>query len=50
MAGLRLERVRKVYPNGFVAVADASFEVADGELLVLVGPSGCGKSTLLRMI
>jgi multiple sugar transport system ATP-binding protein len=31
-------------------VEAASFEVADGELLVLVGPSGCGKSTLLRMI
>ena len=46
----QLDRVRKVYPNGHVAVADASFEVADGELLVLVGPSGCGKSTLLRMI
>jgi len=50
MAGLTLEHVRKVYPNGFVAIDDATFEVADGELLVLVGPSGCGKSTLLRMI
>ncbi len=50
MADVRLEKVRKVYANGHVAVADASFEVADGELLVLVGPSGCGKSTLLRMI
>ena len=50
MAGLELERVRKVYPGGQVAVAGASFAVADGELLVLVGPSGCGKSTLLRMI
>ncbi|NZA28433.1 sn-glycerol-3-phosphate ABC transporter ATP-binding protein UgpC [Luteimonas sp. SJ-92] len=50
MAAVQLERVRKVYPDGFVAVEEASFEVADGELLVLVGPSGCGKSTLLRMI
>jgi multiple sugar transport system ATP-binding protein len=50
MAGVRLEAVRKVYPNGQVAVAGATFEAADGELLVLVGPSGCGKSTLLRMI
>ena len=33
-----------------MAVTGASFEVADGELLVLVGPSGCGKSTLLRMV
>ncbi len=50
MAGLILDRVRKVYPNGQVAVHGASVDVADGELLVLVGPSGCGKSTLLRMI
>ncbi|HST43805.1 MAG TPA: ATP-binding cassette domain-containing protein, partial [Luteimonas sp.] len=50
MAQVRLDSVRKVYPNGFVGVAGATFEIADGELLVLVGPSGCGKSTLLRMI
>jgi multiple sugar transport system ATP-binding protein len=50
MARVVLERLRKVYPGGHVAVAEASFEAADGELLVLVGPSGCGKSTLLRMI
>ncbi len=50
MANVQLERIRKVYPDGHVGVVDASFEVADGERLVLVGPSGCGKSTLLRMI
>jgi multiple sugar transport system ATP-binding protein len=50
MAQVTLDQVRKVYPNGFVGVEGASFDVADGELLVLVGPSGCGKSTLLRMI
>ncbi len=50
MASVQLDQVRKVYDNGQVAVHGASFEVADGELMVLVGPSGCGKSTLLRMI
>ncbi|BCT94031.1 sugar ABC transporter ATP-binding protein [Lysobacter caseinilyticus] len=55
MAQVSLEQVRKVYPAAkgtqpHVAVAGATFDVADGELLVLVGPSGCGKSTLLRMI
>ncbi len=50
MASVQLDCVRKVYDNGQVAVHGASFEVAHGELMVLVGPSGCGKSTLLRMI
>ena len=50
MAGVRFDAVRKVYDNGQVAVHGASFEIADGELMVLVGPSGCGKSTLLRMV
>ena len=50
MALVRLDHVRKEYDNGFVAVHDASFEIPDGEFVVLVGPSGCGKSTTLRMI
>ena len=50
MASVRFDKVHKRYDNGHVAVHGAQFEVADGELLVLVGPSGCGKSTLLRMI
>jgi multiple sugar transport system ATP-binding protein len=50
VAEVTLRSVRKVYSNGHVAIADASFKIADGELLVLVGPSGCGKSTLLRLI
>ena len=50
MAGVVLKHVRKVYPNGVVAIHDLDLHVADGELLVLVGPSGCGKTTTLRMI
>jgi multiple sugar transport system ATP-binding protein len=50
VAEVTLRSVRKVYPNGHVAIDDASFVIRDGELLVLVGPSGCGKSTLLRLI
>jgi multiple sugar transport system ATP-binding protein len=50
MADVQLRELRKVYPDGHVAVAGASLDIVDGELLVLVGPSGCGKSTLLRMV
>ena len=50
MAGVKLDGLRKVYDNGFVAVHGATIDIQDGEFLVLVGPSGCGKSTMLRMI
>jgi len=50
MAGVRLEAVNKIYPNGFHAVKDVDLECADHEFMVLLGPSGCGKTSLLRMI
>jgi multiple sugar transport system ATP-binding protein len=50
MARVELDKINKVYDNGFHAVHDLSIDVADGEFLVLVGPSGCGKSTALRMV
>lgn len=50
MAGVRVVKIKKVYPGGVVAVHQASLEIADREFVVLVGPSGCGKSTFLRMI
>src|SRR5919205_2175047 len=50
MARIVLENVTKVYGNDVVAVDDVSFEIGDGEFMVLVGPSGCGKSTILRIL
>ena len=50
MANVSLEKVNKVYENGFHAVKDMSLDIADGEFMVLVGPSGCGKTTALRMV
>jgi multiple sugar transport system ATP-binding protein len=50
MATVSMDKVNKVYPNGFHAVKDFSLGIGDGEFMVLVGPSGCGKTTALRMI
>jgi multiple sugar transport system ATP-binding protein len=50
MAGLSLQNVSKVHPNGVAAVADFSLVIPDGQFTVLVGPSGCGKTTTLRLI
>lgn len=47
---LKIEHLRKVYPNGVVALNDVNFSVEDGEFLAIIGLSGSGKSTLLRCI
>jgi multiple sugar transport system ATP-binding protein len=50
MCPVTLEKLTKVYPNGYEAVHEFDLEVADGEFMVLVGPSGCGKTTAMRMV
>ncbi|MBS1883124.1 MAG: sn-glycerol-3-phosphate ABC transporter ATP-binding protein UgpC [Actinobacteria bacterium] len=50
MGRLVLDKVRKQYGDGVVAVKGLDIDVADGEFLVLLGPSGCGKTTALRMV
>jgi len=50
MARLEMTGVRKVYPNGWLAVPELDLAIEDGEFFVLIGPSGCGKSTVLRIV
>ena len=49
MVAINIDRFVKRYGN-FEVVHDISFDIKEGEFLVLVGPSGCGKSTILRMV
>jgi phosphonate transport system ATP-binding protein len=47
---LKVENLTKIYEGGVLALDDVSFEVPDGQFLVVIGLSGSGKSTLLRCI
>jgi osmoprotectant transport system ATP-binding protein len=49
-APIRLDAIRKQYPDGTVAVDELTLDIPAGEVTVLIGPSGCGKSTVLRMV
>ena len=46
---LRVAHLRKHFGAQLI-LDDISFEVAEGETLVLLGPSGCGKTTLLKTL
>lgn len=50
---IKAESISKYYQMGEVkvrALEDASFEIYEGEFVVILGPSGSGKSTLLNII
>src|SRR5581483_2386164 len=51
-AMIRFDRVSKRYGSGNArdAVAQLSFEVGDGEMVLITGRSGAGKSTVLALM
>ncbi len=44
------EKVTKVYPDGTVALDEATVQISPKEFISIVGHSGAGKTTLIKML
>jgi D-methionine transport system ATP-binding protein len=47
---LEIQHLRKVFPNGVVALDGVDLDVPDGDIVGVIGRSGTGKSTLIRCV
>ncbi|MGL5312637.1 MAG: ABC transporter ATP-binding protein [Peptostreptococcaceae bacterium] len=47
---IHIEKLKKVYPNGYEALKSINLQIDEGELVCLLGPSGCGKTTILNLL
>lgn len=47
---IKMENIRKVYDNGFLANDNISFSLNEGEIHAIAGENGAGKSTLMKML
>ncbi len=53
MAFIELKNIKKTYQMGEItinALSGVSFEIEEGELVVVLGPSGAGKTTVLNIL
>ena len=47
---ISIEKVNKIYSNGFHAVKDVDLEIKKGDIFGIIGLSGAGKSSLIRLL
>lgn len=47
---ISIEKVNKIYPNGFHAVKNVDLEIKTGDIFGIIGLSGAGKSSLIRLL
>ena len=47
---LRMDKITKIYPNGFMANKEITFSVDEGEIHALLGENGAGKTTLMNIL
>ncbi|UOQ49065.1 ABC transporter ATP-binding protein [Gracilibacillus caseinilyticus] len=47
---IQLNRIHKVYDDGFQALKDINLTFEEGKINVLIGPSGCGKTTTMKLL
>ena len=47
---IEFKEVKKVYPNGTIALDGVNIKIADGEFVFIVGESGAGKTTLMKLL
>ena len=47
---IEFKNVYKEFPNGYLALKDVNFKIADGEFVFIIGASGSGKTTITKLL